>query len=73
VSNVARAAGGSFTRWKALVPCWWCYQLFGYKYCTVRQFYPAVVVRVNMERKKSKRQEEEAERKVAIEKPELKD
>ncbi len=40
---------------------------------TVRwQFYPAVVVRVNMERKKSKRQEE-AERKVALEKPELKD
>lgn len=36
------------------------------------QFYPAVVVGVNMERKKSKRQEE-AERKVAIEKPELKD
>lgn len=35
VSNVARAAGGSFTRWKALVWCWWCYQLFGYKYCTV--------------------------------------
>ena len=46
--------------------------MFGYKYCTVRQFYPAVVVGVNMERKKSKRPEE-AERKVAIEKPELKD
>ncbi len=52
VSNVARAAGGSFTIWKALVRCWWCYQLFGYKYCT------AVVVVVNMEWKKSKRLEE---------------